>query len=229
MGYITLAEARAEGITEEMASDPEVLEKIDRATARIDELTGQWFEPRPLTLLLDGEGSRRLSLTMPIIEITEIIINGSETPVPEADYVVYNRHMSGLVHGASDDRDDPHIDYGTVAAENSVTRLWPKGRQNISVDGTFGYTDPPGPPGTTPLSIKRACMLMVVQDLPQLGDPDSRLENFLRTRLLSEKTRDQSQSYGTPRTTGARGYLTGNEQVDQLLEHFMSPLAIGAF
>lgn len=221
MAYVTLEEARAEGITEAMATDEQLGAKIDRASARIDKLTGQWFESRDLTLLLDGEASRRLSLHVPIITVSEILVGDDEEPVPETEYAVYNRHMSGQV-GGDDDRSDPHIDF-------RHGRRWPRGRQNISVEGSFGYTDPPGPPGTTPEDIKRACLLLVVQDLPKLGDLDARLENFLRTRLISEKTRDQSQAYGTPRSSGARGYLTGNEEIDQLLEHYMAPLAIGSF
>lgn len=221
MGYVTVAELREEGITEAMATDDQLLEKIGRWSGHIDKLTGQWFEPRSLTLLLDGEGSRRLTLDHPIIDITEILIEDDETPVPVEEYAVYNRHMTGQV-GGDDDRNDPHVDFRRG-------RTWPDGRQNISVEGRFGYTDPPGPPGTTPEDIKRACMLLVVQDLPALGDYDERLENFLKLRLISEKTRDQSQAYGTPRKSGASGYLTGNEEIDQLLEHYMGPLEIGSY
>lgn len=217
--YVTLDEARAEGITEAMAEDDVLLAKIARASARIDKLTGQWFEPRELTLLVDGESSRRLGLSVPIIDVAEIVAD--DEVVLLEDVAVYNRHMTGQV-GGEDDRTDPHIDFRNG-------RRWPAGRQNISVEGTFGYTDPPGPPGTTPPDISRACLLLVVQDLPALGDPDERLENLLRLRLISEKTRDQSQAYGTPRTGGARGYLTGNEEIDQLLEHYMGPLAIGSY
>lgn len=221
MGYATVQQVRDEGITEAMASDDELLAKIGRWSKHIDKITGQWFESRDLTLLLDGEASRRLTLSVPIITVTEILIGEDDQPVPEDEYAVYNRHMSGQVEG-DDDRTDPHIDF-------RHGRRWPAGRQNISVGGSFGYTDPPGPPGTTPEDITRACMLLVVQDLPALGDEDERLENFYKLRLISEKTRDQSRAYGTPRTSAARGYLTGNEEIDRLLEHYMSPLAIGSY
>ncbi len=74
-------------------------------------------------------------------------------------------------------------------------------------------------------------MMLLVRDLAQVGDIDARTEALLRTRIKSETTRDQSVTYGEGRSSGgaggSHGYLTGDAEIDALLERFMGPVSIG--
>jgi hypothetical protein len=253
MGYCSVEELRDEGVTTEMAADPRLVSLIALETARIDRVTRQFFEPRELVLTLDSDGVRRLQFDVPIVAIAAVRFfdtwealqaDPDRFTVDPAEYIVYNRHLvQGLL--APDDRHDPRIEFmrrgsnwlstGGVYVPTWWARRWPQGQQNVVVEGTFGYTDP-DPAGTsveglTPLLIKHACKLLVMKQLPKMADRDARRAEFTRNRVMEERTRDQSYRLGDAgagvRMGGASGYLTGDEEVDQILEHFMRPLVIG--
>ena len=63
--YATVADLRAEGVTVAQADDARLEALIDAATAEIDRVTGWFFEPRALTLTLDGRGAPSLELPAP--------------------------------------------------------------------------------------------------------------------------------------------------------------------
>jgi hypothetical protein len=233
-GYCFVSDIRAEGVTD-TTTYPDVLiqQKIALASQYIDKLTGQWFEPRALTFELDGDQSKRLHLAVPIIAIDQITVQNSGV-VDSDSYKVYNRHLTQRMTNP-DDRQDPRVEYvhQLFTTSDVYQRFpyleWPIGSQNITVDGVFGYTDYSGAntQGTTPLLICQACKLLVFRDLAPLCEPDQRFDARWRNRVLSMRTRDQSISLGGVRATGARGYLTGDEEIDSILEHFMAPIAIG--
>ena len=54
--YATVQHFRDEGITEAQASDERLLALIEEATAAIDRITGWFFEPREMTIYMDGRG-----------------------------------------------------------------------------------------------------------------------------------------------------------------------------
>ena len=54
--YATVAELRAEGVAATTASDARLEALLADAGAFVDSVTGWFFEPRPLTLRLDGRG-----------------------------------------------------------------------------------------------------------------------------------------------------------------------------
>ena len=231
MGYITVAEAQAVGHT----ADPVALQAaIDEASALIDHVTGWWFEPRTLTFTLDGSGGKTQQLHVPIIEITSIELD--EEPVDPDAYVVYNRHVSEDCIIPDDDRLFPRVErrrrseagligdlyYGAAAG------LWPRGQRNIRIEGSFGYTDPPGPTGSTPYAIKRATFMLLNTMLIPLGPSgsDDQQEAQLASKLKRLRTRDQEVEYfqGVGGSTGSPlGYLTGDPAVDAILARYMAP------
>lgn len=244
--YCSITDIRAEGIPESVISDTDLQIKLNRASRRIDRVTGNFFAPKGATIRVDGRGDRRLTLGMPIISITAVRIvdgAGGTTDVDSMLYRVANRHLTENLTNP-DDRFDPHIQYiGTqgrgvvndIYIRSAGGRRWPIGHKNIEIEGFWGFTDwnASNPQGVTPEEIARACAIMTVKDIPDLADPEDRWEEFNRGRITGVKTRDQSISVGggggqgAGRSAGAQGYLTGDEEVDQLLEHFMAPLAIG--
>ncbi len=58
--YASVADLRNEGVRLAETSDVRLLALIDEATHLIDRVTGWFFEPRTLSLRLDGRGSRAL-------------------------------------------------------------------------------------------------------------------------------------------------------------------------
>ena len=66
--YCTPEEIRAEGITEEQATDERLYELCEYAADFVDKVTGQWFEPRELTLTFSGKDTSNLRLPVFLID-----------------------------------------------------------------------------------------------------------------------------------------------------------------
>ena len=234
MGYCTLASLRAQGFPDENnggLSDADLEAAILLQSQRIDLLTHQFFEPRTLTIKLDGSGSRAMTLHLPIISVSSVKI-GEET-LDATAFEVYNRHLTQQLV-SPDDRRDPRIEF--VQQDNSMSdifqrfgsRRFPRGQQNVEIAGTFGFTDPPGPPGVTPPLICHATMLLVMRNFGKVWTDQAAIFGAQnQQRLTSERTRDQQKNYKSAREAGAFGYLTGDPEIDSILEQYMAPLSIG--
>lgn len=203
MAYCTIEEIRAEGITPDQASDDRLALLIELATAYIDGVTRQWFEPRPVTITLDGNGSETLFLPVFPIEVASVTVDGKAI----TDYKVYNRFFP-------DDRRNPKI-----FRESG----WPEGRQNVSIDGTWGFVDKVGDQYVTPAMIKHVAKRLVIRELPLLGDFEGQ-EERKRARIISEST--DGHSYTLERLAGTLD-LTGDPDIDGVLPLFRAPIAIG--
>ena len=246
-GYISLGEVRAEGFTETKYSDARVLSAIEMASDLIDNVTGQWFEPRTRTFSFDIKGSPKggspeLSLDVPIIAMTAISIYGTDTDID--NFLVYNRHLrQGLLN--PDDRHDPKIkynyDYDYRITNNNLALNIPKGSLNVTVTGVWGYTDinandPIGVTveggqiplsyGHTPPLIKRAALLLMSKFLPKVVTGGS-MDSYLAGRVIEEKTRDQNYRLAVPTDRDKSYGMTGNVEVDNILLNFMAPLGVG--
>jgi hypothetical protein len=167
-----------------------------------------------------------------------------------ADVRVYNRHLTADLENP-DDRADPRIEFPVSSiypylsiwdnTSESSTRLassqFPESRLGIAVTGIFGYTelDPddsvgetsPGSQiplayGRTPPAIRKACMLLVLRDSPQLVELSDREDYSARWTLTQEKTADQSYTRASPAALGQVGYWTGDPQIDGLLAMYVS-------
>jgi hypothetical protein len=228
-GYAFVSDLRAEGVAASDASDARLQSLIALASRYIERMTARFFEPRPQTLTLDGAGGRTLSLGHPIIAVEAVSIDSSpfsaaDLPIDASLFRVYNRHLTeGLL--LPDDRDNPRLEF--VHGEIPVGRLaWPKGQQNVRVQGVFGYTEPDGSPtGRTPELIRHATKLLVMRELPLLGHVDAREDAQRRFRISSERTRDQSYTLEALRLQGA---FTGDPEIDTILAAFSRPPDLGA-
>lgn len=242
-GYTTIQALRDEGVTTTMASDSRLQRLIDRASRMIEFYTGRYFEPRAKTIRIDGRGNRAVLLDEAIIDVTELRIldsyettiaySGSESVVELDELRVYNRHLTENLL-TPDDRDNPRIEFA-FPSRLAYGGRFPLGRQNVQVVGIFGYTDPDGSPtGRTPPMIEHACMLMVIREMVPLADSDGRSDVMDRRRVTSERTRDQSVSYGSPTSTAGAGSAsgtgkyTGDPEIDVILERYTRPMGLGA-
>ncbi len=248
--YLTVAEVRAEGDPfNDVTTYPDswVEDKIDLASGQIEKFCGHWFASKARTLSIDGSGRKTQPVPAPIVQIDTITIISptrfgltTTYSIELTEVQVYNRHLTkGLI--SPDDRKNPGIAIESFLAEPyGDTDFWPTGEQNITLEGKFGWTelafdvDPgetspgsqvPTSEGITPPEIKRACMLLVRQSFPQLGDYSGSLSTGAITGVRKLQARDQSVEYGAGRSTQDQGLkyvggTTGNEIVDRMLLGF---------
>jgi hypothetical protein len=240
-GYALVSDLRAEGVTATDATDARLARLVRLASQYIDRVTGRLFEPRPLTLTLDGSGGRALLLGHPIIAVREVKLSLAmpaelgELPVTPSFFRVYNRHLTqGLLD--PDDRENPRLEFfhesdllgvhATPAASLGLGSLvWLRGPQNVVVDGLFGYTDPDGSAvGRTPDLIRHVTKLLVLREIPTLTDVTRREERQQRWRLVSERTRDQGYNLEALRLHGS---YTGDPEIDNVLVAYQRPPQLG--
>jgi hypothetical protein len=207
MAYASLADLRAEGVTEGVADDARIERALHDATATIDRLCGWFFEPRDLTIRLDGRGRRSLLLPVPPIRIESIEVDEQLVPLDEV-------RLEGAPIGAG-------------FLEPRIIRIggvFARGTQNVQLIGRFGYTLADGTAhGVTPPPIRRATLLLAMRNLPGLAT-DAGRDARDAWRIIEERTRDQAVKF-QPDPVGA---LTGIAEVDRLLEPYRRPRPIGA-
>ncbi|MGE5787938.1 MAG: hypothetical protein ACM3ZE_25315 [Myxococcales bacterium] len=208
--YASVADLRGEGVTSTEASDERLVVLIEEATQFIDRLTGWCFEPRTMSLRLNGRGSGVLELPVPPIRITRLVINEIELPTSPEDEIVFWAPIPSYFDG-------PRLVL--------LRGVFPRGHANVLVEGRFGYTEYDGTPeGRTPLAIRRACMLLVLRSLAPLTSETSS-EARSRWRVTEERTRDQSFKLASIEGGAA---FTGDPEIDALLGPYARHSALGA-
>lgn len=231
MAILTVSEVREEGFTDPPYSDPRVQKAIDRVERYIEDVTGNWFEVRDLTLTLDGSGCEVLPLPHPIISVTSVKIWGDEVSLD--DIKVYNRHLQGVLDG--DDRQDPKIEFNSEFIEEyypwygksrQAHRNFPRGAQNIEIVGKFGFRDydPLNPEGKSPEGLKIPALMLIPRFLEQVAS--KRFYAAWRSHEVSRKsTRGTSCEFSSAVTLGkVYGGLTGDPYIDDLLSLYVRPV-----
>lgn len=240
-GYASVADLRAEGVSVADASDARLQQLIVLASRYVERITARFFDARVQELTVDGTGGRTLALGHAIIGVDSVFIDSStftpgDLPVDPSVYRVYNRHLTqGML--LPDDRDNPKLEFvhgsdlagvrfESIGGLGLASLVWPRGQQNVLVRGVFGYTEPDGSPsGRTPELIRQVTKLLVMRELPLLGNVDQREDAQRRFRLTSERTRDQSYTLEALRLHGA---FTGDPEIDNILVAFVRPPDFGA-
>lgn len=233
MGYVTVDEARDEGVPVSITDDA-IQAQIDRWSSLIDKACRQWFEPREVTIDLDGNDSRLLHLPVPVIELTALYMNGDFTNAIPADrYKVYNN-----ANAIRDDRKNPKIEIATAGVgifdfPRFSSSQFVRGTQNQRLVGTFGYCEPAEPPDdpTTPPLIKYAVMKMVCKSLSAAPTglyvasqtvPPAGLK-------VSETTDGHSisfEAFKTKPTPAGTNPITGDREVDGIIVMYKGPMLI---
>jgi hypothetical protein len=207
--YCTPEEIRAEGITEEQVTDERLYELCEYAADFVDKVTGQWFEPRELTLTFSGNDTPNLRLPVFLIETTQVLISGEEI----ADFEL----PDGVL---PEEKTNPYI-----YRENG----WPAGSRNIKITGLWGYCDYKAE-GVTPVygwrppkEIRKAAKKLVIRELPLFGDIAGQ-EEKKRGRVISETT--DGHSYTLDKTFSGE-IITGDLEIDITLNKYMVPIYVG--
>ncbi len=245
IGYISIADIRAEGFTEAMVDDTSVQRGINRATALIEKATGRWFEARSRVFQLDGKKSQDLMLNIPVIALTGLSLvdqYGETEAIDLTEVWVYNRHLTqGLIN--PDDRDDPRISWRDVTRRaGDVGGGFLVGKRNIQATGYFGYTElnpllTPGETaagsqvpldyGETPELIKLASVLLTVRQMYPRATGEGE-ELSMRKRIIEERTRDQMYKLSESTNNADNSFgTTGDVEVDTLISGYVAPMGVG--
>jgi hypothetical protein len=238
--YCLPSDMRAEGVLATggaAVSDQRLQLGIYLASQFIERITGRYFEPRALSLTLDGRGSKSVLLRDPIIGLASIEFASSLSMLENLDpnannYKVYNRHLRGLLN--PDDRLNPRVElFGLEDYPLSMTLetlRFPRGTQNVRLHGVFGYTEADGTPfGGTPILLRHVAKMLTLRHLPKLTDGDGRRAARDDWRVTEEKTREQSISYALFVSKGSSvGAITGDPEIDSILLLHMRPLNLGS-
>ena len=231
MGYTTIQKVRDQGLkNEDRYPDAGIQALIDLYSKFIEDRCRQWFEPRTITALLDGNDGTVIFLPVPVISISALYMNDDFTnAVATTDYRVYSGRSF------PDDRKNPKIalvgeqrfsnPYASPVLHDRGRRFL-KGLQNQKLIGVFGYTEADG---TTPLMIERAVTKLVMRNRdvlrpsnPKISDPGPR--GF-------EMTDGHSVQFVNPSTLGIKpgSYgITQDIEVEQIIAMFKSPIGLAA-
>ncbi|MDR1021028.1 MAG: hypothetical protein LBL73_09745 [Synergistaceae bacterium] len=202
--YCSPCDLRAAGFGADQFPDDRLPALCERATRYIDMVTGRWFEPRGMTIRIDGNGGKALPLPHFLIEAGSVRLGG----VPVAEYVLYNR---------MEDRDYPKL---------YAERGWPKGALNVEIAGLWGYVDAAGGGAyVTPPMIARAAMKLIsLTGAAGLGDTAAISDASERGRVVKETTDGHSyEMKAASSASGGSGVVasyTGDQEIDQILDMY---------
>lgn len=224
--YATLEDVRALGVTEEMATDEEVIDWIEIACLAIDESTGQFFESREMTMLLDGSGGNTLHIDVPIIELASVSLNGDDEETPLEYIEIYNNC------GASrpDDRKNPRISW------KAYDGIFYRSSRNQKLVGRFGYVEPDF---TTPKLIQKiAAKLAAIYAVNKEGPTDwkggQQNQKLIAGPITKELTDGHYIAYSdkvgeqlAAKVTNS-GLLTTDPFIQGVIRKFMRPIKIAS-
>lgn len=210
--YASVADLRAEGVTEAQASDERLAQLLEEASDYVDHETGWWFEPRVVELTLSGRGTPTLDLPVPPIRIATLAIDGEPLSVERDALVVGAPVLARPV--------EPHL--------TLRSGVFPRARDNVVVSGVFGYTEPDGSAeGRTPLAIRRATMQLALRILPRLSDASAVSETRDRWRIVEERVRDQTIKWA-PIPAQVLATNAADPEIAEILRRYCRPPALGA-
>ena len=192
--YCSIQDIRDEGVD---LPDEKIQSAIQFATSVIDFNTGYWFEERMSELRLDGNGTGRLILPVPPINLTSIFVEG-EGFLDLNDVVVYGVNDFEL------------IDLDFTSSIERKYGIFPVGHQNVKIAGTFGVVDSNG---ETPREIWWVCKAIAIKELVRnkLAEAE-KFEDFKRNRIIQETTDGHSYMLRPPEVV-----ITGDAYIDNIL------------
>lgn len=171
MAYITVSELRDEGFPYgDGYAEAWLAQRVALAQEFIENFTQRFFEPRTLTLNLDGTGAKLLWLPVPPVKVDTVLdVSIDDDPLEADDF--------RLIHsGLSDWRFNPKL--------LLACGIWPEGIGNVSLSGDFGFVEADGL--STPPLIKNLCKRIAIWNMPKLTDGNAARDR----QIVEEQTGD---------------------------------------
>lgn len=218
---------------DDYASDPtdsDLKDALDQAVAYLEAATGRVFTARSGTLSVDGTGTHRLFLPLPVVStnqdadsggISEITIGDDDTAIDSDTY----QANDGIGLPGRDPRDLPFVDLVVSSSGGTFVssppgfggwRAWPEGVRNVHVTALWGYVDANA---ETPALARKALAGLTARALVTWSDLED-LDDLHRGAVETEATRDRSVSYGE-RAGG--GGITTDRELDLLIARLRAP------
>lgn len=183
--YVEVSDVLAEGVPASTPT-PRINRRINKWEALVEKLTGNVFrivEPGELTF--DGNNSRILHFTTPLVEVTALKINGESVELGTAEYRAYTGRGPLMVN---DDRHNPKIVLTGATSESiyhtKTHGIFVKGYDQ-KVTAKWGYVEADD---SCPLPVKDAITALVAMDFDGYFDQVSLGSTGPRTPLRREKT-----------------------------------------
>jgi len=201
------------------------LQLISQSMNFIDSQTNQFFNCRQGTFEIQGNNTPVLFFSIPIIEITKLLINNTDVELvegPDYDYVAFKGRTP-----PQDDRRNPHIQLNFGKTRNSIysgvmtNKVFYKNAYS-TIEGSFGFLEEDG---TTPSLIKKATMLLTLNEVnnPLNGIVSSGVTGPLKRRKVDLHEEEFFELKGQTST----GSISSIPEVDRIITMYRSPLRIG--
>jgi len=204
--------------------------KIAKWEAIVEELTGNiFYELEPGEIAFDGNNSRTLFFSIPLIAVTSLKVNGSTLAADTSLYTAYTGRTR-----VRDDRKNPRIELVTEGATifNDGTGLRFLRGQSQKVTAKWGYVDDDGQGGyITPPLIKEAVVALVIFDLESLFDQYAFTGAGGKVpvgAVKSERTDGHSITYGSGVDKLKVGWSFLPRDIAEVLSMFRAPPAMEA-
>ena len=197
------------------------------AMALIDEITGQFFNKRDAVIKLEGKNSEVLWFSVPIISITELIINSTDIELFEGedkDFIAFKGRAL-----PQDDRRNPRIKLNlgksrtSIFAGNMTTRAFVKGVLT-KITGSYGFLDPNG---ETPRLIKKVTTFLASKEAstPLISTATGSATGPLKRLRVDLNEQEFFELKAATHIGGLTGSL-GSPEVDKILNRFKTPIRI---
>jgi hypothetical protein len=228
--YVSPNELRTEGLSAVTVPDAWMLELLIYAQTLIDRRCRQPFRPVYETFKMDGTGSTRIHLPVPIIGIDHLKVNASTQELGTGSWHAYASPINrkGPTWLAKDWRRNPKIE---MTASPSIYEggafghpgIFSEGAANQDIAGVFGFLEPDG---TTPAPIRRATMAMVFSMAERLTAGSSSSSSSSGT--LKKLTVDRhSQEWDTASSSvGLTDALALTPEIEAIIRNYRAPISI---
>lgn len=225
--YVTVDDIRAEGVPSGDFPDARVNARIVKWEDIVEKLTRNVFRVLdPGALTFDGNNSHILHFNIPLIEVSEVKINGEDSALAAADF----RAFTGIQQ-PQDDRSNPKIELTGNRETSIFTRThkeFVKGLDQV-ITAKWGFVDPsPTTPGAyvTPEGVKGAIVALVIRDLRGYFEQYFQgQQNAMNLPKKRERTDDHEIEWAEPDMPVLKWSMLPPD-IAELLSLYRAPMAI---
>jgi len=200
---------------------------IENAMSFIDEQTGQFFNKRSGVFEIEGSNTPLMLLCVPIIEIQELLINGTDTALVEGannDFVAFKGRQR-----PQDDRRNPRIKLNMGTGSSGIfdgtysTGMLAKGTLT-KITGSFGFLEPDG---STPKAIQKATTMLVARDINKSIAGTGSSSSSGSGPIKRIKVDLHEKEFFEDKSATSKGSVSsGIPQVDQTIAKYKAPILI---